>query len=145
MSNYISQLYLSILLSQCPSIKGTISVPHWHRYIQTDDFSLYELCYYTSIGNNYSDVIMSAKASQITIAPIVCSTVCSGKLRVTGLSEANPLVISGFPLTYFQLNVSISSRHHVFLPSCGIWMYKYIGSKEKESRWIQIGQIVKIL
>ena len=45
------------------------------------------------LPKHHSDVIMSAKASQITSVSIVCSTVCSGadkkkntrKLRVTGL------------------------------------------------------------
>ena len=43
---------------------------------------------------HYSDVIMSAIASQITGLSIVCTTVCSGaektsKLRITGLRKAS--------------------------------------------------------
>ena len=48
----------------------------------------------------YSDVIMSAKASQTTRVSIVCSTICrrskkQSKLRVTGLCEGNPPVTGG--------------------------------------------------
>ena len=53
----------------------------------------------------YSDVIMSAIASQITGVSVVCSNVYSGrcrskktsKIRVTGLCEGNPSVTGGFP------------------------------------------------
>ena len=52
----------------------------------------------------FSDVIMSAMASQITGVIIVYSTVCSGadrrkhkKLRVTGLCEGNPPATGEFP------------------------------------------------
>ena len=52
---------------------------------------------------DYSDVIMSGMASQITGVFIVCSTVCSGAhqrkastIRVTGLCEGNAPVTGGF-------------------------------------------------
>ena len=49
---------------------------------------------------NYSDVIMSTMASQITGFSIVNSIVCSGadkkQLRVTGFCERNPPVAGGF-------------------------------------------------
>ena len=44
---------------------------------------------------------MSATASQITVVPIVYSTVCSSpdqsKLHVTGFCEGNSLVVGEFP------------------------------------------------
>ena len=48
---------------------------------------------------HYSDVIVSAMASQITGVSFVCSAVCSGadKKRVTGLYEGNPSVTGGLP------------------------------------------------
>ena len=48
----------------------------------------------------YSNVIISAMASQITGVWIVCSIACSNKisrLRVTGLCEGNPAMTGGFP------------------------------------------------
>ena len=49
----------------------------------------------------YSDVLMSATASQITGVPIVCPTVCiikkTSRHCVTGLCERNPPVTGGFP------------------------------------------------
>ena len=55
---------------------------------------------------HYSDVIMSAMASQITGVSIVCQTVCPGanekktsKHRITGLCEGNSPVPSQRPVT----------------------------------------------
>ena len=71
--------------------------------------------------NHYSDVIMSATASQITGVSMVCSTVCSdadkktSKLRVTGLCEGNSPVTGEFPSQRASNaeNVSIWWRRHV--------------------------------
>ena len=59
----------------------------------------------TYVSCHYSDVMMSAMASQITGVSIVYSTVCSGadqrktsKRRVTVLCEVNSPVTAGFPL-----------------------------------------------
>ena len=71
----------------------------------------------------YSDVIMSAIASQITYVSNVCSTLCfrhrskkTSKLRVIGLCEGNPLVTGGFPSHTVSNaeNASIWWRCHVF-------------------------------
>ena len=81
----------------------------------------------TPLGGNlifvhYSDVMMSAKASQITSVTIVYSTVYSrrrskktSKLRVTGLCEGNSPVTGEFPAQMGSNaeNVSIWWRHHV--------------------------------
>ena len=72
---------------------------------------------------NYSDVIMSAMASQITGVSIVYSTVCSGsskktsKLRVTGLCEGNSPVTGEFPAQRASNadNVSIWWRNHAHM------------------------------
>ena len=69
---------------------------------------------------HYSDVIMSAMASQITGVTIVYSIACSGadqktsKLRVTGLGEGNSSVTGEFSaqLASNAENVSIWWRHH---------------------------------
>ena len=65
-------------------------------------------------ADHYSDVILSAMASQITGVSIVYSTVCSGpdqkktsKLRVTGVCEGNS------PVTGNAETISIWWRHHV--------------------------------
>ena len=52
--------------------------------------------------SHYSDVIMSAMASQITGIAIVYTTVCSGadqrkELRATGLCDGNSPVTGDFP------------------------------------------------
>ena len=69
----------------------------------------------------YSDVTMSATASQITSISTLCSAVCSGahqrkpsKLRVTGLYEGNQSVTGGFPPQRANNaeNISIWWRHH---------------------------------
>ena len=81
---------------------------------------LLDLCNSSLSHIHYSDVIMSAMASQITGVSIVCSTVCSGahkktsKLRVTCLYEGNPSMIGGFLLKRASNteNVSLWWRHH---------------------------------
>ena len=64
---------------------------------------------------HYSDVIMSAMASQITNITTVYSTVYSGsdqrKLRVTGLCQGNSPVTYEFP-SQRASNISIWRRHH---------------------------------
>ena len=69
---------------------------------------------------HYSDVIMSAMASQITGVSIVCSTVFfqaqkTSKLRVTGLCARNSPVTSEFPAQRASNaeNVPIWWRHRV--------------------------------
>ena len=71
--------------------------------------------------HHYTDVIMSAMASQITSLTIDYSTLCSrrrskktSKLRVTGLWEGNSLVTGEFPAqrTSNVEKVSIWWRHH---------------------------------
>ena len=59
--------------------------------------------FYVSVVH-YSDVILSAMASQITTVSIFllnrlfrCRSTKTSELRVTGLYEGNPPVISGFP------------------------------------------------
>ena len=73
--------------------------------------------------SHYSDVIMSAIASQVTGVSIVCSTLGSGadrwkksKLRVTGLCEGNSPVTGEFPTqkTSKAGNVFIWWRHQNF-------------------------------
>ena len=72
------------------------------------------------VAPHYSDVIMSAMASQIASLTIVYSTVCAGKskntskLRVTGLYEGNLPVNGGFPSQRVSdaENISIWWRHH---------------------------------
>ena len=70
---------------------------------------------------HYSDVIISAMASQITDVSIVYRTACLGadqrkhtKLRLTGLGEENSPVTGEFPaqMTSDAENVSIWWRHH---------------------------------
>ena len=70
----------------------------------------------------YSDVIMSELAPQITGVSIVCWNVCSGanhrkrpKLRVTELREGNLPMTGGFPSQRASNteNASIWWRHHV--------------------------------
>ena len=72
-------------------------------------------------NNHYTDVIISAMASQITGVCIVYSTVCSGAnqtkhriLPVTGLCEGNPPVTGGFPSQRASNaeNIFIWWRHH---------------------------------
>ena len=73
---------------------------------------------------HYSDVIMSALASQITCVSIVCSNVCSGADQRKHPSSSSlvfvrgkPPVTGGFPsqrVSYAE-NVSICWRHHVLL------------------------------
>ena len=74
---------------------------------------------------HYSDVIMSAMASQITNLTIVYPMVYSGrrskktsKLRVTGLCEGNSPVAGEFPAQRASNaeNVVIWCRHHVINP-----------------------------
>ena len=71
------------------------------------------------MGWHYSDIIMSAKVSQITCVSIVCSAICSDadqrKVRVTGLCEGNSPVTSGFPSQRASITESVSSiwwHHH---------------------------------
>ena len=75
-------------------------------------------CCYRDACYQYSDVIMSTMASQITSLAIVYSTVYSGllKLRVTGICEGNSPVTGEFPTqsTSNAENVSIWWRHHEF-------------------------------
>ena len=70
---------------------------------------------------HYSDVIISAMASQITDVSIVYRTACLGadqrkhtKLRLTGLAEENSPVTGEFPaqMASNAENVSIWWRHH---------------------------------
>ena len=79
---------------------------------------------------HYSDVIMSAMASQITRITIVYPSVYSGadqrkrsKLRVTGLCEGKSPVSGEFPAqrAINAKNVSIWLRHHE-LPNFQYWM-----------------------
>ena len=71
---------------------------------------------------HYSDVIMSAMASQITGASIVCSTICSGvdKKHQSSASLGNPPVTGGFSsqTASHAENVSISWRHRAQQESC---------------------------
>ena len=67
---------------------------------QVGSFQKVKTMVFWSNTYHYSDVIMSAIASGITGASIVCSAVCSGadqqktsKTRATGFCEGNPLVI----------------------------------------------------
>ena len=69
----------------------------------------------------YSDVIMSASASQITGVSTVCTAVCSSadkktsKPRVTGLCVRNSQVTGEFPAQKAsnEENICIWWRHHV--------------------------------
>ena len=84
---------------------------------------------------HYSDVIMGAMVSQITILTIVYSTVYSrhkskktSKLRVTGLCAGNSPMPGEFPAqrANYAENVSIWWRHHAFplsyhLPTPASW------------------------
>ena len=83
-----------------------------------------------------NDVIMSAMASQITGASIVCPTVCLGKktskLRVNGLCEGNSPVTGEFPAQRASNaeNVSIWWRHHdqaygLCLSSLFFWIFRW--------------------
>ena len=74
----------------------------------------------TDIDPHYSDVILSAMASQITGVSIVYSAISSGpnqrkqKLRVTGLCAGNSPVTGEFPVqrTNYTQIVSIWRHHH---------------------------------
>ena len=70
---------------------------------------------------NYSDVIMSAMATQNTGASIFCSTAeqKKSKLRVTGVCERNPSVTGRFPSQRASNaeNDSIWYGHHVIIDS----------------------------
>ena len=74
-------------------------MPLWHSHDTVFHIALLWLRYYM----HYSDVIMSAMMSQITIFRIIYSTIYSGvykkksKLRVTGLCEGNSSVTGEFP------------------------------------------------
>ena len=70
---------------------------------------------------HYSDVIMSAMASQITEVLMVCSAVCSGADQRKHQSSASPVLVRGFlrwPVNSPHKrvskaeNVSIWWRHH---------------------------------
>ena len=50
---------------------------------------------YIILSSHYSDVIMSAMASQITDVPIVCSTVCSGANKRKHQSSASLAFVRG--------------------------------------------------
>ena len=78
----------------------------------------------TECTSHYSDVIMGARASQITGVSIVYSTVCSGadskktpKLCVTGLCEGNSPMTGESPAQRASNaeKVSIWWRHHGWL------------------------------
>ena len=86
-----------------------------------------DICYFfqwtvdiilTRIRAHYSDVIMSAIASQITGVSMACSTVGRSneisKLCITGLCEGNSPVTGEFPSqrASYAENVSIWWRHH---------------------------------
>ena len=78
---------------------------------------------------NYSGVMMSAIASQITGVSNVCSAVCSAakktsKLSVTGICEGNSPVTGEFPAQRASNveNVSIWWRHHVITYLIGYWI-----------------------
>ena len=81
-------------------------------------------CEFDVTKHHYSDVVMSAMASQITGVSVLCSIVCSGadkkassKLSVTGLCERNPPVTAGGFRSQSASNaenISIWWHHHVF-------------------------------
>ena len=82
-------------------------------------------CYSEAVneGNHYSDIIMSAVASQTAGVSTVCSSVCSGtdkkktsKLRVTGFCEENSPVTGELPWQKVSNaeNASIWWRHHAY-------------------------------
>ena len=93
-----------------------ITAPHcilnrllWFKSFNSDGSSNVSIsCSYEHLNQDwrgrsvyhYSDVIISAMASQITGVFMVCSTVCSekaSKLNVTGLCEGNSPVTGEFP------------------------------------------------
>ena len=119
--------YRKLYESQCISIQMPIDkCQHWWHSLLT----------HIGVTLHYNDVIMSAMASQITGAPIVCSTNCSegrskktAKLRVTGPCEGNSPMTGGFPAqrTSNAENVSTWSRHHVMRRSLWIqWRIIYL-------------------
>ena len=75
----------------------------------------------SAVTTHYSDVILSAMASQTTSITAACSAKRTSnktsKLRFTGLCEGNPSVTRGFPSqrTSNEKNVSIWWRHHEWL------------------------------
>ena len=71
---------------------------------------------FTHIKLHYSDVIMSAIASQITGVSIVCPTVCSGADQRRYQSSVSLTFATGFSSqrTSNAENVSIWWSHHVF-------------------------------
>ena len=84
---------------------------------------------------HHSDVIMSAKASQISGVSIFWSAVCSGedqrktsKLRVTVLCEWNPPVTRGFPSQRASNaeNVSIWWRHRELNLATAAVLFSYL-------------------
>ena len=97
--------------------KGLVGwMKRWYFVLQTDGWTT---------RKHYSDIIMSAMASQITSIIIVYSTVYSfmhrskktSKLRVTGLCERNSPLSSEFPAQSASTaeNVSIWWRYHAMI------------------------------
>ena len=83
-----------------------------------------------SISLYYSDVIMSAMASQITSLPIVYSTVYSGADQRKHQSSASLAIVTGeFPAQMARNaeNVSIQWRHHE--PIMTHSLHQYVSSK----------------
>ena len=108
-SNYIPPFYDDVIIYPCTIRKKEVQeiMPQLGPILRT---------------SYYSDVIMSAIASQITSLPIVYSTVYSSvdqrkqkKLRVTVLFEGNSPVTGEFPVQRASNaeKVSIWWRHHV--------------------------------
>ena len=86
---------------------------------------------HTISKHHYSDVVMSAMASEITGVPIVCSTVCSGadqrktyqsSVSLHGLCEGTPPVIGGSPHKGPMFPFDDVIMLHVFLVQSGAFM-----------------------
>ena len=91
----------------------------------TGRFYPWPSCPLLAPGWHYSDVMISAMASQITSASIVCSTVCSvadqrkhQSSASLALCQGNPPVAGGFPSQRASNAeiVSIWWRHHDLMP-----------------------------
>ena len=109
----------------------------WHW----TDTKCFHCCYNHLCARNdwlyYSDVIMSAMASQITSVSMVCSTSKKpSKLSVTGLCEGNSPVTGEFPSQRASNaeKVSIWWRHRV---SCGSPPYNTVHL----DHWFRFGAI----
>ena len=125
------------------------------KNIQVTSFSNYETSEirqtrieYGPLDNNknyqYSDIIMSSMASQITGFSIVHSTGCScvdkkkSNLRVTGLCVGNSPVTGEFPTQRASNaeNVSIWWFHHVLIKMPLMFSFKESSSDMSSKFWL---------